>query len=77
MRNYVQTYRVWESNQLFPELRVLNNIDLTRRDLDQIKSVKWENLNWKEVGSDGNKIIWLELTEPFNDNIKSGIKVDI
>lgn len=77
MRSYVQTYNVWESNQFFPEIRLPNNTNLTRREIDQIKNVKWENLNWKEAGNDGNKIVWLELTEPFTDNIKSGIKVDI
>ena len=77
MRSYVQTYNVWESNQFFPEIRLPNSIDLTRQELNQIKNVKWENLNWEDAGNDGNKIVWLELTEPFNDNIKSGIKVDI
>lgn len=74
MKNYIKT---WESNQFFPEIRLSNKINLTRRELDKIKNVKWEDLNWKNAGDDGNKIIWLELTEPFNDNIKSGIKVDI
>lgn len=75
MNKYIKQYESW--NGFSPEMRLPKEIKLTQNEEDQIKKVDWKQLDWKDSGNDGNKIVWLDLISPFNDKIKSGIVVDI
>lgn len=75
MRHRALTFSLWES--LTPGLRIPDQIQLTEVELDNIKSIKWEDLDWEDFGNDGNSIVWLRPIAPFNENINKGIIVDI
>ena len=77
MKTYVKTYQLWEADNIFPEMRLPNNIKLTPDEVNQVKNLDWSSLDWKEAGNDSNNIIWLEATKPFNQKVNSGIIVDI
>lgn len=75
MNKYIKQYESW--NEFSPGMRLPKEIVLTQDEENQIKQIDWKQLDWNDIGDDGNKIIWLDLINPFNDKIKSGIIVDI
>ena len=77
MKNYVKSYQLWESNQFFPNMRLVKPINLNNPEIQQVKEVNWEELDWDKIGDDGKNIVWLDLISPFNENIRNGIVVDI
>lgn len=77
MKNYIKPYHLWESNKIFPVMRLAKPVKLTQDELAQIKNINWKELNWDKIGDDGKNIVWLGLTSPFNQKIKDGIIVDI
>ena len=75
MNKHIKQYESWSS--FTPNIRLPEEIVLTPQEVRQVREVNWEQLDWKEAGNDGNKIIWLDLKKPFNNKINSGIVVDI
>ena len=77
MKNYIESYRLWESNQFPMGMRLAKPVDLTDSEIRQIEEVDWKELDWNEAGDDGKNIVWLDLISPFNENIRNGVIVDI
>ena len=77
MKNHIKSYQLWESENLIPGMRLPIQVELNQDEIEQVKNVKWEQLNWEDIGNDGKKLVWLDLISPFSKNIKDGIIVDI
>lgn len=75
MRYRALSFSVWES--FTPGLRIPTQIELSNFEKNQVKLINWKDLNWEDFGNDGNRIVWLNCIEPFDDYISSGIIVDI
>ena len=58
-------------------LRVPDQIEVWKDEKEIIKNLSWMDLDWKEIGSDGSSIIWLEMSIPIDLDISKGVVVDI
>jgi hypothetical protein len=77
---HVLKYEVWEStNEMFGSrgIRIPNQIKLIDDEIEIVRNLKWRDLDWKEIGNDGNSIIWLEMSLPIDLDISKGVSVDI
>ena len=81
MRNiHVLKYKVWEStNGMFGSkgMRIPNQIKLIDDEIEIVRNLRWTDLTWSEIGSDGYSMIWLEMSVPIDLNISKGVMVDI
>lgn len=77
MSSYILSYKLWESISFTPGIRVPEQIELTDDQVDSIKSLNWQDLDWKDIGNDGDSIIWLEISTPLDFDISKGTMVDI
>jgi hypothetical protein len=75
MRYRALTFSIWES--LTPRLRLPDQVKLNQFDTDIVSEVEWTDLDWNEFGGDDDTVTWLELIQPFNENISKGIVVDL
>lgn len=78
MRNRALSWKLWESSNFnTPGLRLPSQLKLDDSSVDIIKELKWSDLDWNDIGSDGRSIVWLELKLPIELDIKEGVVVDI
>ena len=81
MKNiHVLKYKVWEStNGMFGSkgMRIPNQIKLIDDEIEIVRNLRWTDLTWSEIGSDGYSMIWLEMSVPIDLNISKGVMVDI
>jgi hypothetical protein len=75
LKNRALSFKIWESLQ--PGMRIPNQVIVSDEDIEDIKKVKWTDLDWEQIGDDGNTIIWLKMVQPFTDEISNGVIVDI
>jgi GNAT superfamily N-acetyltransferase len=80
MNNRILSYRLWESKyKSFGSmgLRIPEHIRISDDDKDIVRRIGWSDLDWNEIGDDGNSIIWLEMKLPIDLDISKGVIVDI
>lgn len=78
MQKYrAMSFKIWESTNYNMGMRIPEQVDLDSEELDIIKDLKWTDLYWSEIGNDGGKIIWLEMSIPIDLDISKGIIVDV
>jgi hypothetical protein len=73
-------YKLWESTYGSigsVGLRIPDQINLSDKDIEDVRNIEWTNLDWEDFGNDGGSIVWLKMTQPFTDEISKGIVVDI
>lgn len=74
--SHVLSFKLWESFNL--GMRYPSKVNINDHEKEIIKDkITWRDLDWKEIGNDGNSIIWLELILPIELNISKGVIVDI
>lgn len=60
-----------------PGLRIPDQIEFHPQEIEILKRVGWRDLKWKEIGDDGNSIVWLECSIPIDIDISTAVIVDI
>ena len=72
----IPPFSLWESNT--PGIRYPSQIELSADEKRIIEhDLTWRDLDWKEIGDDGNSIIWLEMIQPLDMDLGKGVIVDI
>jgi hypothetical protein len=77
MNNKALNWKMWESINLTPGLRLPNHLNLSDSIIEQVKRIDWKDLDWDNIGNDGRSIIWLDLISHRDLQIKEGVIVDI
>ncbi len=75
LKHRAKTFKIWESLQ--PGMRIPDQVIVSDEDIKDIKQVQWTDLDWEQIGDDGNTMIWLKMVQPFTDKISNGVVVDI
>jgi len=77
MRNRALNWELWESVNFTPGLRLPAQIHPDLETIEIVKNLKWSDLDWKKIGSDGVSVVWLDLKLPADLGIEEGVIVDI
>ena len=73
------TFELFEDFENFGSIgiRIPEQIKVPDDEREIVKKLSWRDLDWKEIGSDGRSIIWLQMSIPIDLDISSGVSVDI
>tara|TARA_Y100000389_G_scaffold195186_1_gene226217 strand:+ start:5313 stop:5822 length:510 start_codon:yes stop_codon:yes gene_type:complete len=77
MKNLAKSFEIWESINIGPRLRLPKQVEVDASELYWIKSLKWRDFRWSEIGGDGDNIIWLDLNTVLDTDLFDGVVVDI
>ena len=77
MKNLAKSFKVWESINVGPRLRLPKQVEVDVSELYWIKELKWDDLEWSEIGGDGDDIIWLDINTVLDTELFDGVVVDI
>jgi hypothetical protein len=58
-------------------LRIADQLDVSEEEREILSNLKWQDMDWKDIGNDGNNIVWLSMSQPLDIDISRGIIVDI
>ncbi len=69
-------FQVWESLGSIG-LRIADQVDVSDEEKEIVKILKWQDLDWEDIGNDGSNIVWLKMSQPLDMDISRGVIVDI
>lgn len=77
MRYRAQSFKIFEASYDTPGLRYPDQIDISDEEREIVKRIKWTDLDWEQIGDDGNTIAWLKMILPLDIDISDGVIVDV
>lgn len=60
-----------------PGLRIPDQVKYDPDEIEILKRINWKDLQWSEIGDDGQSIVWLSCKLPIGIDISKSIVVDI
>jgi len=81
LKHFIKSFKIFESDIAglgnLGGLRYPDQIELDESSLEFLKNLRFEDLQWEQIGDNGRNIIWLKPVFPFESNLSDGIVVDI
>lgn len=77
-RNRARTFIGYLSESIYsPALRIPEQIDFSNDEIEIIRRLNWRDLDWNQIGDDGNTIVWLECSIPIDLDLSKSVIVDV